>query len=282
MSKRNSLMIGAAILTLAIAGCTSESTPEATVPSPNLALVKKSPQAIQAFKNPVVAANNAPPVVPTAPNLIQPTNAAERADVVLKGRNDPFAQIINPIAVIETNVGKPVPNVPLLPIPQAKITIRKIAPRNAVINKTLKASRVLAAKTPILPTGLVRVLPSVLPPVVPSSNLASVLPQSPQPDLAKSVAVSGVVLLGSKLQAIIKVPNEPTSRYVQAGQRLANGLLIKRIEMNEGSNPVVIVEQYGIEVARMVGDAPATTDAAAANPVSVTTPPQNPATAGAS
>ena len=64
------------------------------------------------------------------------------------------------------------------------------------------------------------------------------------------------MLIGQKPQAIIKVPTEDTSRYVQAGQRLASGLLIKRIEMNEGSNPIVIIEQYGIEVAIMVGEQP--------------------------
>jgi hypothetical protein len=91
--------------------------------------------------------------------------------------------------------------------------------------------------------------------------------------------------VGSEPQAIIKVPNEPTSRYVQAGQRLANGLLVKRIEMNEGSNPTVILEQYGMEVARMVGEGvnstqPAT--AATGNPVSAAPIPQNPVPTGAS
>lgn len=109
-------------------------------------------------------------------------------------------------------------------------------------------------------------MPKVLPPVLPSPNLVSVLPKPPEPDLAKSVFVTGVVLIGKQLQAIIKVPNEPTSRYVQAGQRLANGILIKRIEMNEGSNPIVIVEQYGIEVARMVGDAPTNSATPTTNP----------------
>jgi hypothetical protein len=52
------------------------------------------------------------------------------------------------------------------------------------------------------------------------------------------------------------VPEETTSRYVQAGQRLANGVLVKRIEMNQGINPVVILEQNGIEVVRTVGDKP--------------------------
>ncbi|WP_246275573.1 hypothetical protein [Brasilonema bromeliae] len=99
--------------------------------------------------------------------------------------------------------------------------------------------------------ALTRVVPKVLPQAIPNPALASITP--PQPELAKAVFVSGVILIGKKSQAIIKVPNEPTSQYVHAGQQLANGVLIKRIEINEGSEPVVILEQYGIEVAKMVG-----------------------------
>jgi hypothetical protein len=76
--------------------------------------------------------------------------------------------------------------------------------------------------------------------------------------LASSVAVSGVIQIGNEAQAIVQVPNEGTSRYVRVGQRLSNGqVLVKRIEMNEGSDPVVILEQYGIEVARAIGSKPA-------------------------
>lgn len=131
-----------------------------------------------------------------------------------------------------------------------------------------------AAKKPnsgrtITPTA---VIPTVMPGVIPQPDLASVLPPPPQPTLAQAVLVSGVVQVGSQPQAIIKVPTEPTSRYVQAGQRLASGLLVKRIEMNEGSEPIVILEQYGIEVARMVGEAAMgavePTTASTSNPVS--------------
>jgi hypothetical protein len=64
-----------------------------------------------------------------------------------------------------------------------------------------------------------------------------------------------VVQVGNSYQAIIKAPNEPTSRYVSVGQRLANGqVLVKRIEMNPGGDPIVILEENGIEVGRSVGE----------------------------
>ncbi|MFB2837834.1 hypothetical protein [Floridanema evergladense] len=84
------------------------------------------------------------------------------------------------------------------------------------------------------------------------------LPPPPDPTLAKAVLVSGVVVVGTEPQAIVRAPDEASSRYVRAGQRLANGqVLVKRIEFNEGSEPVVVLEQNGVEVAKAVGERPA-------------------------
>jgi len=71
------------------------------------------------------------------------------------------------------------------------------------------------------------------------------------------VLVSGVVIVGTEPQAIVKASKEASSRYVRAGQRLENGqVLVKRIEFNEGSEPIVILEQNGVEVAKVVGEKP--------------------------
>lgn len=90
-----------------------------------------------------------------------------------------------------------------------------------------------------------------IPELVPSQPIA---PPPPQPELARAVAVSGVVQLGNVPYAIVTAPNEPHPRYVRAGQRLSNGeVLVKRIEMRPGGDPVVVFEQFGIEVATAVG-----------------------------
>ncbi|MEM8602413.1 MAG: hypothetical protein AAGF24_01075 [Cyanobacteria bacterium P01_H01_bin.121] len=87
-------------------------------------------------------------------------------------------------------------------------------------------------------------------------------PQLPQPkplpeaELAKAVFVTGVVQIGPSLQAIIKAPEEATARYVTEGQRLSNGqILVKRIELR-GSEPIVVLEEKGIEVTKLVGEQP--------------------------
>lgn len=103
------------------------------------------------------------------------------------------------------------------------------------------------------------------PPVIPT------LPPAPEPTLARAVEVSGVVIVGNEPQAILKAPNEATSRYVRVGQRLSNGqILVKRIEVYEGSEPMVILEQNGVEVSKGVGERPA----APAQPGSQPTTPQ--------
>jgi hypothetical protein len=267
---KNSKIAVAAILTFAIAGCASEDTQKAVNPTSIPTIAAKSQPAIQSFKNPVVPAKQVSQVASATLNLIQPTNAAERVVVVSKGRTDPFAQITGQtVSTMPYNtVVRPVPVLPRLPT--ASIVGRKLPASSTALNQQKKQiSSAQIAKRPS--ANLTSVLPNILPQVVPNPTLVSVLPPPAQPELAKAVVVTGVVLIGKEPQAIIKVPNEPTSRYVQAGQRLANGVLIKRIEMNEGYNPVVILEQYGIEVAKMVGESPAnsTPSAASANNNSV-------------
>ncbi len=79
------------------------------------------------------------------------------------------------------------------------------------------------------------------------------LPTLPQPDLARGVQVTGIVSVAGVPKAIVKAPGEAVSRSVGPGERLANGqVLVKRIDIS-GSEPVVILEQYGTEVAVGVG-----------------------------
>ncbi|MEH2025569.1 hypothetical protein [Nostoc sp.] len=278
----------AAILTLAIAGCASEDTQQATNPAPIPKIAAKSPPAAQSFKNPVIPAKQVSQVNSSSVNLIQSTNATERVRLVevSKDRSDPFAQVFGQIfgqtvPGMPKTIGRPVPVLPKLPTPSAV----KPKPPTRSIALNPKKNNVSSLPKKVNPT-LTSVLPKVLPQVVPNPTLVSVLPPPAQPELARAVIVTGVVLISKEPQAIIKVPDEPTSRYVQAGQRLANGVLIKRIEMNQGYNPIVILEQYGIEVAKMVGEGAVNSTPSAAsatgNPISATTPPQNTSNVGAS
>ncbi len=81
------------------------------------------------------------------------------------------------------------------------------------------------------------------------------LPPPPSTDNAKGVEVSGVVRVGNDILVIVKAPNEPTSRYIKVGQRIASGqVLIKRVDFKSGIEPVVILEENGVEVSKIVGE----------------------------
>ncbi|MGD1858703.1 MAG: hypothetical protein ACFB0E_01880 [Leptolyngbyaceae cyanobacterium] len=94
----------------------------------------------------------------------------------------------------------------------------------------------------------------------PNGGNAQPSPNEPLPDLpeptviASQVQITGVASVDGKTYAIVKAPNEPTSRYVQVGERIANGsVLVKRIENRSGTAPVVILEERGQEIALPVG-----------------------------
>jgi hypothetical protein len=268
-----------AILSLAIAGCTIGNNPEANQPG----TTPKTPdQTETAAKPPEPESTQTQPFAAQNPGLIEPTKVEQRIELTKKGRPDPFGEIVAaPISVMPQNLPqKEVPKLPPLPTQQINPQTRQPQspnnrPRNPVqvgqnIPSNPPSQPQVEAKPPVQP-----VIPSVLPQVITPKQLEPVAPPPPQPTEARAVFVSGVVLIGQQPKAIIKAPNEPTSRYVQAGQRLASGVLVKRIEMNSGSDPVVVFEQFGIEVAKAVGEKPTAGDSKTAfntNSPSIGTP----------
>ena len=251
------------MLALTMAGCGSGS-------EENSALTPSPPQASSAkpFNKPPMVTQNLAGTIASVPGLIQSTNANQRSKQVQKGRVDPFALLF--VQTVETvpNTARPPKIVPRLPTRPAKTVA--LRPR-ANLNSGNAGSKFNPGRG------------NLLPPVVPGSTLQPALPPPPplplplQPDLARTVAITGVVQVGSEPQAIIKVPNEATSRYVRVGQRLANGqVLVKRIEINEGADPIVILEQYGIEVGRAVGEEPVDSAQAATPSAAIPAPPPPP------
>ena len=281
MSKNSHIAAAAILTTLVLTGCTVGEPPTATNPaSPqsNLSLQATTPKPAQLpsltqpFNNPLVSSKL--PVSPgSVDSLIQPTNGTERLLVVQRGRTDPFGQIVESIGVTTTKLpGEKiaVPKLPPLPTATQPKPIKTIATKPAIL---LPKKPLQTARKPLIRP----VLPTVLAGSVPSPKLKTILPPAPQPETAKGVIVTGVILIGKVPQAIVQVPDEPTSRYVQPGQRLVNGVLVKRIEMGKGSNPTVILEQYGVEVAKQVGEQPVkvskpATTASVGNPISMVKP----------
>lgn len=261
------------MLAVTMAGCGSQPSSEQSIsPTPSTPQVVKNTTTAKPFDNPPPTITQQPQkiVVTSASGLIPPTNSNERTKQVPTGRSDPFAALFKPLVpkVPTPNRQTTVPQLPRPPVavPQT-VAKRTNSPSQSVVPRTSSVTQpppALVARGPLnsnignVGSQFAPGRGNLLPPVVPGSSSQPVLPPPPQqPDLANSVAVSGVIQVGSEYQAIVQVPNEATSRYVRVGQRLSNGqVLVKRIEINQGSDPVVILEQYGIEVARAVGEEP--------------------------
>lgn len=75
----------------------------------------------------------------------------------------------------------------------------------------------------------------------------------PTAELADNVLITGLIEFGDRIKLIVQAPEETSTRYVEIGQYLSNGqILVKRLESSFPS-PTVILEENGIEVAKVVG-----------------------------
>jgi hypothetical protein len=234
------------LLALSLGGCggsdsTTAQSPASPSPtsvtpvaaSPN-ASPPKSPTG-QSFAQPTVNPQNTVPKGVLPPDLISSTDPNQRVRVVQSNRPDPFALISTTPAVQIP----PPPKVETLPVPPAPSS-RPASEQNRTTATGQQSGQ------PSNQGGL-----SSSPRLAPAKPVA---PPPPQPELAKAVQVTGVVQVGDMLYAIVNAPNEPTSRYVQAGQSLSNGQVrVRRIETG-GLEPKVVLEQFGIEIVRAVGE----------------------------
>ncbi|HEY9751428.1 MAG TPA: hypothetical protein V6C46_00635 [Coleofasciculaceae cyanobacterium] len=263
--RQHLLMALTGVVVLGITGCGTEETPPPTAVSPSPVASPSPVSGVPTFVQPLVAQNPAvqrPPIPPALPGLIQSTNPDERARQVQasmqaeKSTNNPFepAPVTLPklSATTPPTTVPPVSQLPQAPAPsqpqptpfQPASGLPPAGPNRPSSIASQGANPLTQSKT-TQPSGS-----------KPGPSIAT-LPPRPSTTLAEGVEVSGVIQLNGVSQAIVKAPNEPTSRYVQPGQRLSNGqVLVKRIEMNPGGTPIVILEQNGIEVSRGVGNRP--------------------------
>ena len=258
-----------AMLILITAGCSAsdqESVQDSASPSSE---VTQSPTAAQPFDQPLVSAKAGEQGKKEAesdlgklslnkiPGLLQSTDPDERAKQVQASIGK--KPLIDPFASLPPNLTLKTPIEP---------AGTKAAPAGFPGSTTALPESKGGRSLPSLPAfpKSIEIRPPAIalsPPGAPGKAGPggkaglSPLPALPKPTLAREVEVTGVVTFGGTARAIVKAPKEPTSRYVTVGQRLSNGqVLVKRIEVNSGSDPIVILEENGVEVARAVGDKP--------------------------
>ena len=283
--RQKSLITLVSVLALFLGGCPSdEESPTAqSTPTPVAPRVsrKPTPEATPFAAKPLTATQ--PLKTGTGGALIQSLPPDARVNQIRKnlGRSDPFAAIPTVPIVIPpspTAAGptgnRPVPVIPQLPPPRVNTGTggnqrgtSRTNPGTSRTKPTIARGTTGTSRPNVLPPVRRTTRPAIKPPTTPLSppGIGTLpplavgpreLPQLPEPTLARTIEVTGVVEAGGVQSAIVKVPNEP-ARSVREGERLSNGqVLVKRIEVNRGPTPIVILEQFGQEVARQVGEGP--------------------------
>lgn len=250
--------------------------------------VKAAPQAPKTGANAGTPGVAQSPANTAAAGLLSSTLSDEALRNNPQGRTDPFALPASIQPLVKGTIGatgatatatatapagaanqRPIPSLPQIPLPPLAAFPAPPTPKS-VVTMAAGGARGTASNTPAgagtTPgTGSnnpARAGTAMVQPFTPQ------LPALPEPSLARLVEVSGIVdVAGASPKAIIKAPNENSSRYVSPGERLSDGLiLVKRIEMTGPGGPVVILEQFGVEVTRRVGDRPPTSTPTGSRP----------------
>jgi hypothetical protein len=148
---------------------------------------------------------------------------------------------------------------PVATIPRSGVN--KAIPKIAVALSPIKSSqpgvttKIAISKLPTIPSksspNLVAKNPII------AKNQIGAKPEKviEKPLQAMALEISGVIETSGQTQVIIKLPTESFSRYIEIGERIANGkVFIKRIEGQQGLSPTIILEEGGVEVPRKIGD----------------------------
>ena len=247
--KKLQWITGLSLVAVLLGSCTSNST------------VSKAPTPKPSVSSAPVAANPPAPKpaekVAPVPGLIPPTEPISIP--IPKGRRDPFGSVAvapikqqSPSETTKPSQTRQEPSKQSITKPnntkqdnsksQAKTDSNQKA---TVANKqTTSNQKVATASKPSSPQRNVTSQP-LIPPSAPA----------PSTELASAVEITGVMQVGRKLSAIVKESDGKASRYVSAGEYIANGaVLVKRIQVADNQQPLVILEQNGVEVIKPVSN----------------------------
>lgn len=197
-------------------------------------------QAPKSFPKPVVSATAPMPTI-AVKGMIPSTSAQSRlSQISTANRRDPFA------ALLPTNL-----RVGTVKNAQTVVTRSTPVQKQTTVRPT-QAPQI--SLTPLTPSSLPALppLPVNSAPSIPNSLPA--LPPVTRTSLADAIEITGVVQVGGKVTAIVQSPTESTARYIQPGEYLANGnVLLKRIIMSKNGEPMIVLQQNGVEVIKSIG-----------------------------
>jgi hypothetical protein len=172
--------------------------------------------------------------------LIPPTTAKQRRQEISAGRPDPYAPFPAQVRVERPDPLEPA-NGQGNGVPQSNAPVSPANPANPV--SPANPANPAAPNSP----NAIAPLPDVPPP-------------PPVPEEAEAVMVSGVIQLGGTPVAILTAPGDLGVRHVRPGATIAGGrVTVKSIDISR-SDGFVVLEQYGQQVTKMVGESPASAE----------------------
>lgn len=246
--KKKSLTILSSLLFLW--GCTGGGGNQANNPTPAPTPPPTAqPQEATNQENPeensdILVASNASPSTPSG--LIAPTDADERLKQINQGRNDPFSVIPPPKAIINIT--------PPAGATEGNNNVNGSGTTNG--NTGRDNSTVASAGGANVGTNVSGSKNNNLPSACEISMLESSEFSIPEPSDAQAVLVSGIINVEGDDVAIVNTPDYDYSYRIRPGSYISNGLVYVKSINSYGRNPSVILEQYGQEVVRRVGEAP--------------------------
>lgn len=269
----------------------SPSPAASSTTSPTSSATTTAPRTVP-FNNPMVPGNGNVAGVPGAPRLqqfIPPTNpdtAATQAQADInkaKSTRDPFAIPLQlsptaqaPVPSPGTKPGQPgstgQPGIGLPGQPGSTQRPSNVDSRFDIslpggLAQPPKAVPVISKLPPFV--GIPRWQPLEVPkgdvpgpafrgfPPPDISDPPKIVPQvarPPEPVDARQVKIAGVIQTDKDFKIIVQSPGE-SARYASVGEYVASGkVLIKRVALDSMYDPVVILEQFGQEVRKSVGE----------------------------
>ena len=180
------------------------------------------------------------PTVKVAAVSPMTTKITGKQKIASNGKN----QTVAISAIPRSGVNKAVPKI-IVALREPVIAKGKTTPKVATNSKIIAAKPVLTKQKAAGTTDL------------PGKTQIAAKPEkiAEKPLQALAVEISGVIEVAGKTQVIIKLPAESFSRYIEVGDRIADGkVLVKRVEGQNGLSPTVVLEEVGVEVPRKIGD----------------------------
>lgn len=230
MIKKLRWVAGFGAIALLTIGCSSNAT-KTQAPT--------TQQQVASQPKPSPAAVKSPELLPVPPDLLPPVNVPERVSQTVGSQDDPFSQT------------------PVLPAKEAALPAEPTQAKKNTATQPKQSKQKAPAQASRNSPQVETTQNSTATASNPPARKTSVKPAPPTADLANAVVVSGIVQVQGRVSAIVIAPNEPTTRTVSVGDSLSGGQVrVKQIVLQ--GDPVVILEQNGVQVTKPVSGSVAT------------------------